>query len=211
MDRRQVARILEEIGAMLELAGENPFKIRAYENGANAILGFSGDLTKAVETGELRSVKGIGSGLFANVETLVRTGRLPYYDELRSKFPPGLRECLHVSGLGARKVKQLWDALGVDSLDALEAACRDGRLAKVSGFGPKSVDKILRGIATVRRGAGKHKYSRARARADEVLLGILATPGVLRAEIAGSLRRSCETVRGADFVAETSDSVELAS
>ena len=82
---------------MLELAGENPFKIRAYENGAKAILGYSGDLTKAVETGELRSVKGIGSGLFANVETLVRTGRLAYYDELRSKFPPGLRECLRVA------------------------------------------------------------------------------------------------------------------
>jgi len=196
---------------MLELAGENPFKVRAYENGARAILGFSGDLGRAVETGELRSVKGIGAGLFANVERLVRTGSLPYYDELRARFPPGLRECLRVPGLGARKAKQVWDAIGVDSLDALEAACRDGRLARVPGFGAKSVEKILRGIGTVRRGAGRFKYSRARARAEEVLLGILATPGVRRAEIAGSLRRRCETVRGADFVAETSDPLELAS
>jgi len=211
MDRRQVARVLEDIAAMLELAGENPFKVRAYENGARAVLGFPGDLDEAVATGELRKLRGIGSGLFSNVETLVRTGSLPYYDELRARFPPGLRECLRIPGFGARKAKQVFDALGVDSLDSLEAACRDGRLSAVPGFGPKSVDKVLKGIATVRRGAGRHKYSRARARAEEVLLAIRATRGVRLAEIAGSLRRKCETVRGADFVAETSDPEKLAA
>src|SRR6185295_17063617 len=188
MDPKQVARVLEEIAAMLELAGENPFKIRAYENGARALFAFPGDLSEAVASRELRKTPGIGAGLFANIETLVRTGSLPYYDELRARFPPGLRECLRVPGLGARKAKQLWETLGVDSLDALEAACRDGRLAAAPGFGVRSVEKIVKGIATVRRGAGRHKYSRARARAEEVLLGIRATPGVERAEIAGSLR-----------------------
>src|ERR1700693_3667895 len=133
MDPKQVARVLEEIAAMLELAGENPFKIRAYENGARAILAFSGNLEAAVASRELLKTPGIGTGLFANVETLVRTGSLPFYNELRARFPPGLRECLRIPGLGARKVKQLHDALGIDSLAALESACREGRVAGAPG------------------------------------------------------------------------------
>src|SRR5450755_3669276 len=210
MDRHEGARVLEEIAAMLELKGENPFKIRAYENGARAILGYSEDLLRAVETGELRRVNGIGAGLFSNVETLVRTGALPYYDELRAAFPTGLRECLRVPGLGARKAKQLHDALGIDSLEALEAACRDGRIASVPGFGVKTADKIRRGVAMLRSGAGRHRFARAAARAAEILRALETTPGVRRAALAGSLRRRCETVRGADFVAVCDDPDELA-
>ena len=209
MDRKRVARTFDDIAAMLELAGENPFKVRAYQNGARAILGYSGDLDEAVRTGELRTVRGIGPGLFSNIETLVRTGSLPYYDELKSRFPPGLAECLRIPGFGARKAKQVWDAIGVDSLDALEAACRNGRLAEVPGFGSKSVEKILKGIATVRSGAGHHKFARALARAEEVLLALRASEGVERAQIAGSLRRRCETVRGADFVVQSSRPDEI--
>ena len=195
--------MFEEIAAMLELKGENPFKVRAYENGARAILAYPKDLTDAIRTGEIRGVTGIGAGLFSNLEVLLRTGSLPFYDELCAAFPPGLRECLRIPGFGARKAKQVHEALGVDSLDALEQACRDGRIAAVKGFGPKSVDRLLRGIATVRAGAGLHKYSRARARAEEILRALVAEPSVRRVELAGGLRRRCEVVRGAHFVAET--------
>ena len=195
--------MFEEIAAMLELKGDNPFKVRAYENGARAILGYPKDLADAIRTGEIRGVTGIGAGLFSNLEVLLRTGSLPFYDELRAAFPPGLRECLRIPGFGARKAKLVHDALGVDSLDALEQACRDGRIASIKGFGPKSVDRLLRGIATVRAGAGLHKYSRARARAEEILRALAAEPTVRRVEIAGGLRRRCEVVRGAHFVAET--------
>ncbi len=193
---------------MLELKGENPFKARAYENGARAILGFQGDLAEAVRSGEIRRVKGIGPGLFANLDTLLKTGSLPYYDELRAAFPPGLRECLRIPGFGARKAKQVHDALGVDSLAALEDACRDGRIAAVPGFGPKSVEKILKGIAIVRAGAGLHKYSRARARAEDVLLALEGS--ARRIDLAGGLRRRSEVVQSADFVAETGDAPALA-
>src|SRR6185295_12512759 len=128
MDPKQIARVLEEIAAMLELAGENAFKVRAYENGAKALFAFQGDLREVVATREHLKTPGIGSGLFANNEKHVTTGSLPYYDELRERFPPGLRECLRIPGLGARKVKQLHEALGIDSLAALESACREGRL-----------------------------------------------------------------------------------
>ena len=195
---------------MLELKGENPFKVRAYENGARAILSFQGDLADAVRTGALKQVPGIGSGLFANVATLVTTGSLPYYEELRAAFPPGLRECLRIPGFGARKAKQVHDALGVDSLDSLERACADGRLATVRGFGPAAVAKILRGIATVRAGAGLHKYSRARVGAEAVLEVLRATRLASRVEMAGALRRRLEVVAGLDLVAESARPEEIA-
>lgn len=201
-DRTAVARLLEEIAGMLELKGENPFKVRAYENGARAILGFSGDIREAVRSGELRRVPGIGAGLFANIETFVRTGTLPYAEELRAAFPPGLRAFLLIPGLGARKAKKLHDSIGVDSLDALEAAAADGRLAAVPGFGHRTAEKIRKGIAMIRSGAGRHKYAPARRRAEEILAALRGLDGVASAEIAGSLRRRCETVRGADFLVE---------
>jgi DNA polymerase (family X) len=209
VDRRQVARTLEEIAAMLELKGENPFKIRAYENGARAVLAFSGDLAEAVRSGELRKVRGIGSGLFGNIQTLVETGSLPYHEELRAAFPPGLRECLRVPGFGARKAKQLYAAIGVDSLAALEKACRDGSLAGVKGFGPRSAEKILKSIAVMREAAGYYLYHRARERAEDaaLALGDLAD----RLEIAGSLRRRMEVIRDIDLVAASSQPAALAS
>src|SRR5512142_348821 len=165
MDRTEVARILEEMAAMLELKGENPFKIRAYENAARAVLAFSGDLSEAVSSGQLRQVPGIGAGLFAAIRTIVTTGSLPAHEELRRDVPPGLRECLRVPGLGARKARQLHAAIGIDSLAALEKACLEGRLATVKGFSRKSEERILRGIEIVRSAAGLQRYPRAQQRA----------------------------------------------
>ncbi|MFN2385574.1 MAG: DNA polymerase/3'-5' exonuclease PolX [Thermoanaerobaculia bacterium] len=199
MDRREVARILEEIAAMLELKGENPFKVRAYENGARAVLAFGGDLDEAVRTGELRNVRGIGAGLFSNIRTLVETGALPYHAELRAAFPPGLRECLRIPGFGARKAKQLYQAIGIDSLASLERACRDGTVAAVKGFGPRSAEKILKSIAVMRASAGYHHYHRARARAEDAVAALRGLAD--RLEIAGSLRRRLEVIRDIDLVA----------
>ncbi len=209
MDRRQVAGVLEEMAAMLELAGENLFKVRAYETGARAILSFAGDLEAAVASRELLKVPGIGATLFANVETLVRTGALPDYDELRARYPPGLRECLRIPGLGARKARQLHEALGIDSLEALERACREGRLFFVKGFGPASVERILKGISLLRRSAGLHRYHRARARAEEAVRSLRASGLASAIEIAGSLRRRKEIVHDIDIVAASRDPAAL--
>ncbi len=186
---------------MLELAGESVFKVRAYEGGARAILSFSGDFEKAVRSRELLEVPGIGRGLFDNIETLARTGSLPYYDELRARFPPGLRDCLKVPGLGARKVRRLREALGIDSLESLEKACRDGRLAGIKGFGPATVERIVRGIALLRSSAGFHRYPRALRRGEEILQALRGTGLASRLAIAGSLRRRKEIIRDIDIVA----------
>jgi DNA polymerase (family 10) len=210
VDRNEVARTLEEIAAMLELKGENVFKVRAYDAGARALRGFSGDLVEAVRTRELRKVRGIGSGLFSNIETLVTTGTLPYYDLLRASFPPGLSECLRVPGFGARKAKLLHEQLGIDSLAALESACREGRVAQVKGFGPKTEERILRGIEMVRSTAGLHRYSAVRGRAEEIAAALRATGLVSRAAVAGGVRRRREVVNGIDLVAATGRPAEIA-
>src|SRR4051812_2691172 len=205
MDRRGVARVLEEMAAMLEIKGENPFKVKAYENGARAVLGMDQDLAEAVQSGTLRQVPGIGAGLSSNIAALVRTGTLPYYEELKAAFPPGLRDCIRVPGFSARKAKQVFDALGVDSLDSLEEACRSGRIAALKGFGAKTAEKILSGIAIVRAGVGLHKYSRAAARAEASLMVLRAMRLAERVEIAGEIRRRCEIVPGAIFLAAAED------
>jgi DNA polymerase (family 10) len=209
MDRREIARVLEEVAAMLELKGDNPFKVRAYENGARAVLAYGGDLDEAISSGEFKRVPGIGAGLFAAIQTLVNTGSLPYHEELRREFPPGLRECLRVPGFGARKAKQLHQALGIDSLAALEAACRDGRLATVKGFSTRSAERILRGIEILRGAAGLHRYPRARQRAEEAVLELARAGPPATIEIAGSLRRAKEVIRDIDLVATTADTVGL--
>jgi DNA polymerase (family 10) len=210
VDRNEVARILEEIAGMLELKGENPFKVRAYDAGARAIRGFTGNLGEAVRTRELLSVPGIGAGLFANISTLVSEGSLPYYDELRASFPPGLRECLRVPGFGARKAKVLHRELGIDSLAALEAACRDGRVAGVKGFGPKTEERILRGIEMLKTTTGLHRYSAVRWRADELAASLRASGLVSRVEVAGSVRRRREIVGNVDLVAASDRPAEAA-
>ena len=196
---------------MLELAGENPFKVRAYERGAQAILAYPGDFEEAVGSGELRKTEGIGATLFTNVQTLVRTGSLPYYDELRARFPPGLSECLRVPGLGARKAKLLYETLGIDSLEALERACQEGRLAAVKGFGARTAEKIVRGIALIRSSAGLHRFHRAKARADEVVAALSTTGLASSIEVAGSLRRRKEVIRDIDCVAASGQPEALAA
>ncbi len=210
MERKEIARVLHEIAGMLELAGANAFKVRAYENGARAVLSFEGDLAEAVRSRTLLEVPGIGSTIFANVESLMTTGDLPVYEELRATFPPGLRDCLRVPRLGAKKVRALFETLGVDSLEALERACLDGRLLQVRGFGPKSAQHILKGIGFVRGSAGRFLYGVARARAEVIVSALEATGLATRVAVAGSLRRRLEVVSDLDLLASSGRSRELA-
>jgi DNA polymerase (family 10) len=210
VDKKEVARILEETAAMLELAGENRFKVIAYENGARAVLGFPGDLSQAVATRELLRAPGIGAGLFAAIESLLATGKFDLHEELSSAYPPSLRECLRVPGFGARKAKLLYEKLGVDSIEALERACREGTLAQLKGFGAKTAERILKGIAVLRASAGYHRYPRARARAEQAAAELARTGLTRSIEIAGSLRRRKEVIRDIDLVATSPDPAALA-
>src|SRR5690349_19541176 len=124
MDKEKVAAILVEIGALLELKGENPFKTRAYSNGARALEALNEPLAKIVAENRLGEIKGIGDGIAKKITELVQTGTLKYHTELKASIPPGLFEMLEISGLGPKKIQALRDKLGVDSVEKLEAACK---------------------------------------------------------------------------------------
>ena len=199
----EVAARLDEIGQLLRLAGENPFKSKAYARAAKALSTYRGDLAEAVADGSLRNVPGIGPAIFEKVAVLVTTGGLPYLDRLRARFPASLSALFRVPGLGAKKVEALRETLGIASLADLEAACRDGRLETVPGFGPASRKKILAGIAFARRAAVRRPYAEAFGLASR-LRGVLAESGLVSAvEISGEVRRGCETADTASIVAAT--------
>jgi DNA polymerase (family 10) len=151
MDKKEVAAVLEEIALLLELAGENPFKVRAYDAGARAVLTFPGDLAAAAAAGELAQVKGIGKSLARDIEELLTRGEAGLHRDLKAKIPPGLLELLQVPGLGPKKARVLFDELHIAGLGELEYACRENRLAALPGFGAKSQEKIKAGLAGLKR------------------------------------------------------------
>src|SRR5437868_2909505 len=138
MDKGQVAEILVNIATLLELKGENPFKSRAYTNAARAIEGLSEPLDKLIAEERLAEVNGIGESIQKKIAELVTTGKLSYYDELRAATPPGLVLMLDIPGLGPKKIKAMHDELGIETVEQLEAACKEGRVAKLKGFGEKT-------------------------------------------------------------------------
>ena len=200
MDKDQVAEVLAEIGVLLELKGENPFKTRAYTNAARLLEGLAEPLDKLVAEERLGELKGIGEALQDKITVLVTTGRLPYYEELKASIPAGLVELLDIPGLGPKKVRALHDRLGVDSTAKLEAACQAGQVAGLDGFGEKTQAKLLAGIAHRRQYASRHLLSEALAVAEPILDTLRAHPDVTRCSTAGSLRRWRETIGDVDFV-----------
>src|SRR5579863_4877867 len=137
MDKDQIAEILSEIGVLLELKGENPFKTRAYANAARTLEALSEPLDKIVAEGRLGDFKGIGEALQKKITDLVTTGKLAYYDDLKASIPPGLMEMIQIPGVGPKKVKALYDHLGIDTVAKLETACKAGKVAQLDGFGEK--------------------------------------------------------------------------
>ncbi|MGB0415974.1 MAG: DNA polymerase/3'-5' exonuclease PolX [Coraliomargarita sp.] len=205
MNKADIVDVLESIAVLLELKGENPFKIRAYSAGARVLESMEQDLGEVIEAGELSAIKGIGAALVDKIETLHARGELEYYTDLRASVAPGLIEMLEIPGLGGKKVKKLHDALGVESIDALKAACEAGQVAALKGFGPKSEEKILSGIENRAAYAQRHLWWQANEVAQPILAALRALPPVERAEAAGSLRRLKETVGDLDFIVASSD------
>lgn len=205
MNKADIVDVLEDIAVLLELKGDNPFKIRAYSTGARVLETMEDDLGAIIEAGELSAVKGIGSALVDKIETLYTTGELEYYTTLRESIAPGLIEMLEIPGLGGKKVKKLHDALGVETIDALKAACESGEVAALKGFAQKSADKIISGIENRAAYAKRHHWWTSQIVAQPILEGLRALPGVERAEAAGSLRRLRETVGDLDFIVASAE------
>ena len=200
MDKERVAEILVEIGTLLELKGENPFKTRAYLNGARIIEGLNEPLKKLVEEERLGELKGIGDALQQKITELVTTGKLKYYDDLKASVPAGLVAMLDIPGLGPKKIIALNKNLGVNSVEKLEAACKAGKVAELDGFGEKTQTKLLEGIAHRRLYAMRSRLDDALTVAEPILDSLRQHPDVIRCSTAGSLRRWRETIGDVDFL-----------
>ncbi|HVW22375.1 MAG TPA: DNA polymerase/3'-5' exonuclease PolX [Opitutaceae bacterium] len=206
MTKSEIADVLGEIALLLELKGENPFKVRAYQTGARVLESLEEpELERLVGENQLETVKGIGEALAEKIRQLRSSGRLDFYDKLKASVEPGLVEMLQVPGLGPKKIKALNERLGIASIEALAAACNEGRVAELEGFGEKTQQKILAGIRNREAYAQRHLWWNAEAVSAPILAGLRALPQVTRAEAAGSLRRGMETVGDLDFLVAATD------
>lgn len=206
MNKTEIAAVLTEIGTLLELKGENPFKIRAYQAGARVVESLGeGELGQRVEAGTLREVKGIGEALAQKITELHTTGRLEFFEKLSASVPAGMAEILRIPGLGAKKARALQEKLGIDTVAKLRAACAAGSVAALDGFGEKTQERILTGIRNREAYSKRHLWLTAAEAAGPILAGLRKLPGVKQVESCGSLRRRMETVGDLDFLVAMTD------
>jgi DNA polymerase (family 10) len=203
MNKDEIIGVFENIARLLELKGENPFKIRAYLHASKALETLAEPLEKLIAEERLVAVDGIGKATAEKIATLSTTGRLDYYNDLRDEFPPDILTLFDIQGLGGKKIKALWDSLKIHSVTSLERACKDGRVATLPGFGEKTATNILKAIEHMRSHAGEFRFGDIAALAGSLLEDLRTHPEVGQAQIAGSFRRKKEIVRDLDFLVST--------
>ena len=204
MTRESAAEIFSRIALLLDLKGENPFKIRAYKTGAEVVESFPGDIMQLARDNQLKGIKGLGDALQDKLHELATTGSLTFYDKLKAEFPDSLFELFEVQGLGPKKIKTLHAELGVSSLADLKRVCESGAAATLSGFGQKSVEKILESIAFREAHASEFRLDQVYPIAEQLREFLRHHPDVVQVEVCGSYRRGKEVVHDLDFLVATS-------
>src|ERR1043166_7315212 len=185
MTKEEIARTLEQIAALLELQGENPFKIRAYVNAARAIETFGGNVPDLQDEEAVAKIPGIGKSIALKIKELAATGSLKYLEDLRAQFPEAILELFSISGLGAKKIKALYDQLNVSSIEQLQKACEEGRVAELPGFGQTTQQKLCDTIAKRAAHAGAFQFGQVAAEAETLRTDLAAHPDALQVDIAG--------------------------
>jgi DNA polymerase (family 10) len=209
MDKATIADVLEKIATLLELKEENPFKIRAYTNAARSLETWGGNISDLGDEETLERIPGIGKAISAKIKELVETGSLRFFEDLRSEFPAEILELFSLPGLGAKKIKALYEQLGVSSIAQLQAACESGRVAELPGFGKTTQEKLCRAIAERTKHAGSFRFGAIAAEAETLQDDLRAHPDALHVCIAGSYRRKKEIVRDLDFIVATAAPAEI--
>jgi DNA polymerase (family X) len=200
MTAETLAEVLRNIATLLELKDENPFKVRAYRTGADTVESFPGDIVALSLANKLKGIKGIGDALRDKLHELATTGKLAFYEKLKEEFPPQITELFSITGLGPKKIALLYKELQVGSLADLKKVCTEGSAAKLSGFGDKTVAKLLESIAFHESHAAEFRAGDVATLVYQVLDFLKQHPQVSRAEICGSYRRGKEIVRDLDFL-----------
>ena len=203
MTKEEIANVLERIATLLELKNENPFKIRAYTNAARAIETFGGNVSNFQDEEAVAKIPGIGKSIALKIKELAATGSLKYFEELSAEFPAGIMELFSLPGLGAKKIKALYDRLGINSIEQLQKACEDGRVAEMPGFGKTTQQKLCESIEKRAAHAGSFQFGQVAAEAEKLRSDLAAHDAALQVDIAGSYRRRKEIVHDLDFLVAT--------
>ena len=203
MTKSQIAETLQEIATLLELKDENPFKIRAYANAARSLETFGGNLSDLQDEEALAKIPGIGKAIAAKIKELAGTGKLKYLEELRADFPAAILELFSISGLGAKKIKALYENLKISSIEQLREACESGKVAELPGFGETTQTKICEAIARRAKHSGYFQFGQIAADTELLRRDLGTHPDALQVDVAGSYRRHREIVRDVDFVVAT--------
>lgn len=208
MRNAEIALALNEVADLLEMSGENVFRIRAYRRAAETVAAL-GEPIGAALARERTAVPGIGAGIAEHIHEVLATGRIALVDELHKRFPPGVISLLRVPGVGTRLAARVYDELGVASIDDLEAAARDGRLAGLPRLGEKTAASILRNVEALKRRSGRMPLGEARPLAQRIIAALERGGHVARLTAAGSVRRWQETVGDLDLVGVSDDPVAV--
>jgi DNA polymerase (family 10) len=209
MTKEAIASVLEKVATLLELKGENPFKVRAYTNAARAIETFGGNVLNFQDEEAVAKIPGIGKSIALKIKELAATGSLKYLQDLSVEFPPGILELFSLPGLGAKKIKALHDKLGISSIEQLQKACEEGRLADLPGFGQTTQQKLCDSIAKRADQTGWFQFGQVAAEAEALRSDLAAHTETLQAEIAGSYRRRKEIVHDLDFLVATKNPEDI--
>lgn len=210
MHNQHIASLFEELADLLEIQGANAFRVRAYRNAARTLENLSESAADivALPGRSLTELDGIGQDLADKIKVIVQTGALPQLEELRAEVPPGVVQMLRIQGLGPKKVAALFHELGVTTLADLKAACETGRVAELKGFGKKTAQSILDGMAHVEEAGKRVLISIARASAEAIVADLQQVASIAQVSVAGSCRRRKETCGDLDVLAVAGDSAE---
>lgn len=200
MDNVQVARIFRDIACILQIKGENRFRVRAYERAAQNIESLPEPLDPIIEQGRLTDIPGIGKDLSLKIKEYASTGRIKMYEELKGSIPAGLLELLNVPSIGPKTVKLLFDARHITSISDLEKAILENRLEGIFGVKQKTIENMVKGLEIYRHGQQRITLDRATVRADEFLAALRKLPETESSALAGSLRRQKETIGDIDVL-----------
>ena len=209
MDKEEVIKILKEISVLLELKDENSFKIRAYQNASRALEASEIDFSSDLKIKDLTGIKGIGPHIAERIKDLIDTGKLKLYEDLKKSIPPGLVEMLAIPTMGPKKIKYLFDNLGISNIGQLEYACIENRLVDLPNFGKKTQENILKGIEVLRKFQGKFLFANIIEEAESIHRKIQDFKYIKRSSLAGSVRRKKEIVKDIDIVASTDKHQEV--
>ncbi len=200
MRNQEVAEIFRRVAALLEIKGDNPYRIRAYQRAAQNIEALTKDIEELARKGQLSRIPGIGADLAQKIQEILQTGTLSLYEELKREIPTELLQFLEIPGLGPKKAKLIYETLGITSLEELEKACREHKIARLPGMGYKTEEKILRGIKLLRQKVGRRPLGEVLPLAEDLVAYLRRKAPVDRISVAGSIRRRRETVKDIDVL-----------